>query len=69
MTVGSATYSRHEQTPWRQWTSAMATAQFLAEQKPGGSCYVVGEAGPDTLVVTDEAPEVLTRFPKDLREI
>ena len=27
------------------WTSAMATAQFLAEQRPGGSAYVIGEAG------------------------
>ena len=27
------------------WTSALATAQFLAEQRPGGSAYVVGEAG------------------------
>lgn len=29
----------------RIWTSAMATAQFLAEQRPGGSAFVVGEAG------------------------
>ena len=27
------------------WTSALATAQFLAEQMPGGSAYVIGEAG------------------------
>ena len=27
------------------WTSALATAQFLAEQRPEGSAYVVGEAG------------------------
>ena len=27
------------------WTSALATAAFLAEQRPGGSAYVVGEAG------------------------
>ncbi|MBU4214588.1 MAG: HAD-IIA family hydrolase [Actinobacteria bacterium] len=27
------------------WTSAMATAQFLADQAPGGSAYVIGEAG------------------------
>jgi NagD protein len=27
------------------WTSAMATAQFLDDQRPGGSAYVVGEAG------------------------
>lgn len=29
----------------RIWTSALATADFLAAQKPGGSAYVVGEAG------------------------
>ncbi|RPF20590.1 HAD-IIA family hydrolase [Myceligenerans xiligouense] len=27
------------------WTSALATAQFLHEQIPGGSAYVIGEAG------------------------
>lgn len=27
------------------WTSAMATAQFLSDQRPGGTAYVVGEAG------------------------
>ena len=27
------------------WTSALATASFLAEQRPGGSAYVIGEAG------------------------
>jgi len=27
------------------WTSAMATAQFLREQRPGGSAFVIGEAG------------------------
>src|SRR6476659_4322535 len=27
------------------WTSALATAQFLADQRPPGSAYVVGEAG------------------------
>jgi NagD protein len=27
------------------WTSALATAQFLSDQRPGGSAYVVGEAG------------------------
>ena len=27
------------------WTSAMATAAFLADQLPGGSAYVIGEAG------------------------
>ena len=27
------------------WTSAQATAGFLADQRPGGSAYVIGEAG------------------------
>nr|WP_156184834.1 HAD-IIA family hydrolase [Allosalinactinospora lopnorensis] len=27
------------------WTSALATARFLDEQRPGGSAHVVGEAG------------------------
>ena len=27
------------------WTSALATAAFLADQRPGGSAYVIGEAG------------------------
>ena len=27
------------------WTSALATAQFLDKQRPGGTAYVVGEAG------------------------
>jgi NagD protein len=27
------------------WTSALATAQFLGEQIPGGSAYVIGETG------------------------
>lgn len=27
------------------WTSALATAKFLDSQRPGGSAYVVGEAG------------------------
>src|SRR4051794_1268042 len=30
------------------WTSALATARFLADQRPGGSAYVVGEAGVTT---------------------
>ncbi|NNH23050.1 MULTISPECIES: HAD-IIA family hydrolase [Pseudokineococcus] len=32
------------------WTSALATAQFLAQQVPGGSAYVIGEAGLTTAV-------------------
>ena len=27
------------------WTAALATARFLQEQRPGGSAYVIGEAG------------------------
>jgi len=27
------------------WTSALATARFLIDQRPGGSAYVIGEAG------------------------
>ncbi|NHN56565.1 HAD family hydrolase [Calidifontibacter sp. DB0510] len=32
------------------WTSALATAQFLADQRSGGSAYVVGEAGLTTAI-------------------
>ena len=27
------------------WTSALATAKFLAEQRPGGSAFVIGDSG------------------------
>ena len=27
------------------YTSALATAEFLSAQKPGGSAYIIGEAG------------------------
>jgi 5'-nucleotidase len=27
------------------WTSALATAGLLAQQRPGGSAFVIGEAG------------------------
>jgi NagD protein len=27
------------------WTSALATARFLEDQRPGGTAYVIGEAG------------------------
>jgi len=30
------------------WTSALATARFLDQQRPGGSAFVVGEAGVTT---------------------
>ena len=45
------------------WTSALATAQFLAEQRPHGTAYVVGEAGRTTAlhdigyVMTDRDPD------------
>src|SRR5688572_6510483 len=45
------------------YTSAMATAQFLATQHPGGSAYVIGEAGLTTalhdagFILTDQKPE------------
>ncbi len=45
------------------WTSAMATAQFLADQTPGGSAYVIGEVGLTTalheagFVMTDTNPD------------
>src|SRR3954453_1210073 len=28
------------------WTSALATARFLGDQRPGGSAFVIGEDGP-----------------------
>jgi NagD protein len=34
-----------EVSPQQFYTSAMATASFLASQCPGGSCYVIGEPG------------------------
>lgn len=34
----------------RIWTSALATAEFLKMQMPGGSAYVIGEAGIITAV-------------------
>ena len=45
------------------WTSALATAQFLNDQHPGGSAYVIGESGLTTAlhsigyVLTDAAPD------------
>ena len=45
------------------WTSALATARFLADQQPGGSAHVVGEAGLTTAlhdvgyVLTDRDPD------------
>ncbi|WP_112466955.1 HAD-IIA family hydrolase [Streptomyces triticisoli] len=45
------------------WTSALATAQFLDDQRPGGTAYVIGEAGLTTAlhdigyVLTDHDPD------------
>lgn len=45
------------------WTSALATAQFLDQQRPGGSAFVVGESGLTTAlhnigyVLTDREPD------------
>jgi NagD protein len=45
------------------WTSALATAQFLDDQRPEGTAYVIGEAGLTTAlheigyVMTDRDPE------------
>ncbi|MEZ0491726.1 HAD-IIA family hydrolase [Kineococcus sp. TBRC 1896] len=45
------------------WTSALATADFLARQMPGGSAYVIGESGLTTALyeagytMTDTDPD------------
>jgi len=45
------------------WTSALATARFLEEQRPGGSAFVIGEAGLTTALhqagytLTDHDPD------------
>jgi NagD protein len=45
------------------WTSALATAAFLHSQKPGGSAYVIGEAGMTQAlydigyIMTDQNPD------------
>lgn len=47
----------------RIWTSALATADFLAAQMPGGTAYVVGESGITTalheagFIMTDRDPD------------
>ncbi|WNI15679.1 HAD-IIA family hydrolase [Actinacidiphila sp. ITFR-21] len=47
----------------RIWTSALATAKFLDDQRPGGTAYVIGEAGLTTAlhdagyVLTDSDPD------------
>ncbi|MCV7168311.1 HAD family hydrolase [Mycobacterium manitobense] len=45
------------------WTSALATATFLADQLPGGSAYVIGEAGLTTAL--HEAGYTLTDVDPD----
>jgi NagD protein len=45
------------------WTSALATARFLADQRPGGSAFVIGEVGLTTALhaagytLTEQDPE------------
>jgi NagD protein len=45
------------------WTSALATAKFLEDQRPGGSAFVIGEAGLTTALhevgytMTDRSPD------------
>jgi NagD protein len=45
------------------WTSALATARFLEDQRPGGSAYVIGESGLTTALhsagytLDDRAPD------------
>src|SRR6476659_7531920 len=47
----------------RIWTSALATAQFLHTQRPGGTAFVIGEVGLTTAmheagyVLTDRSPD------------
>ncbi len=45
------------------WTSALATAQFLADQRPHGSAYVIGEAGLTTAL--HEVDYILTDLNPD----
>jgi NagD protein len=45
------------------WTSALATAQFLGDQRPGGSAFTIGEAGLTTALhdvgytLTERSPD------------
>src|SRR3954463_7288722 len=45
------------------WTSALATARFLGDQRPGGSAFVIGESGLTTALheagypMTETAPD------------
>jgi NagD protein len=45
------------------WTSALATARFLQEQRPGGSAFVIGESGLTTAL--HEAGYTLTERSPD----
>ena len=47
----------------RIWTSALATAQFLKTQLPGGSAFVIGEAGLTTAL--HEAGFIMTETQPD----
>lgn len=47
----------------RIWTSALATAEFLRSQHPGGSAFVIGEAGLTTAL--HEAGYVMTETQPD----
>ena len=47
----------------RIWTSALATADFLAQQLPGGSAFVIGEAG--ILTALHEAGFIMTETNPD----
>src|SRR5438067_13501033 len=56
-------YMGLEVPPEAIFTSALATAQFLHSQRPGGRAYVIGESGLTTalhdigFILTDQAPE------------
>jgi NagD protein len=52
-----------EVPPESIWTSALATADFLAGQRPGGAAFVIGEAGLTTAL--HEAGYVLTDIGPD----
>ena len=47
----------------RIWTSALATADFLKSQAPGGSAFVIGEAG--ILTAMHEAGFIMTETDPD----
>jgi len=47
----------------RIWTSALATAEFLRSQMPGGTAYVIGEAGLTTAL--HEAGYIMTETQPD----